>query len=275
VAVITTEGWKPNKATMRIGARVDQTGIVTDIDWDEAAKRLCGPAIPDYVQSSIHGIEGGYSTPLAAMTWDPVVKEIFAEYTDAEPQQRDRLCALVDGPADSILDVACGTGESTRAWRRRFPAAQIAAVDVSPYMLAVAERKFAHDRRAEVRCLNAESLPYADGTFDVVTASLLFHELPRDVSPVILAEMRRVCRDGGTIAVMEPYQLGGRILKPIPFPEPYLKDYLATDWDDAFRRAGFGEVTTVEYGEGCFRIATAVSRPRARAAASVSSGASA
>src|SRR5207244_6653790 len=107
------------------------------------------------------------------------------------------------------------------------------------------------------RCLHVEALPFDDGSFELVTASLLFHELPDDVAPKVLREMRRVCRPGGEIAVMETYRVGGRALKPIPFPEPYLKDYLATDWDVAFRAAGFGAVQTLEYGEGWIRTATA------------------
>src|ERR1700746_752122 len=85
----------------------------------------------------------------AAATWDPVVTEIFAEYFESEEVQRDRLTAQVDSVPLRILDVACGTGESTLAWRRRFPRAQITAIDVSPYMLAVAERKLADDRTIE------------------------------------------------------------------------------------------------------------------------------
>jgi SAM-dependent methyltransferase len=257
MAIRTTEGWVPNDATTRIASRVRPEDVVSDIDWDEAVRRLSPPRLPDYVRSSIHGLEGGYSTPVAAATWDPVVKEIFAEYLESETEQRDILCGSAESFPARILDVACGTGESTLAWRRRFPKAEIVAIDVSPFMLAVAERKLARDPRIEVRCLNAESLPFPDGSFDLVTASLLFHELPRDVSPLVLSEMRRVCRQGGEIAVMEPYQVGGKTLKPIPFPEPYLKDYLETDWDIAFRAAGFGAVETVEYGEGWIRTATA------------------
>ena len=257
MAIKTTEGWVPNEATGRIGARVKAEEIVQDIDWDQAVVRLSPPRMPDYVRSWIHGLEGGYSTPIAAATWDPVVKEIFAEYFESEESQRDMLCDQVESSPRSILDVACGTGESTLAWRRRFPQAEITAIDISPYMLAVAERKLADDRAIEVRCLNAEKLPFADATFDLVTASLLFHEVPSDVAPRILREMRRVCREGGEIAVMEPYRVGGPALKPIPFPEPYLKDYLATDWDVAFKAAGFGAVQTVEYPDGWIRTATA------------------
>jgi ubiquinone/menaquinone biosynthesis C-methylase UbiE len=256
MTVKTTEGWVPNEATQRIFSRVDFEAFVKDIDWDAAVARLAPPATPDYVKSSIHGIAGGYSIPESAATWDAVVKEIFVEFVGDEIAQRDMLATSVDGEARTILDVACGTGESTLAWRRRFPDARIVAVDVSPYMLAVAERKLAHDANVEVRCLNAESLPFEDASFDLVTASLMFHELPEDVSPVVLAELARVAKPGGRIAVMEPYDTHGKSLHPIPFPEPYLKDFLNTDWDVAFKEAGFDDVRMTNYGEGWIRIAT-------------------
>lgn len=40
-------------------------------------------------------------------------------------------------------------------------------------------------------------------------------------------EMHRVCRPGGEIAALESYQQGGT-LDPIPFIEPYLKEFLRT-----------------------------------------------
>lgn len=253
-AVRTTEGWVPNGTTNSIMSRVRMEDFVTDIDWDEAVRRFDGPPIPDYVKSSIHGLEGGYSTPFAASTWDPVVREIFAEYDLVEPEFRDAVAARATATPGRILDVACGTGESTLAWRRRFPDAEICAIDVSPFMLAVAERKLA-GHGVTIRCADAEQLPFEDDSFDLVTASLLFHEMPEAPAARALAEMHRIVRPGGEIVVTEPYNPKGRILHPIPFPEPYLKEFLDTDWDAAFARAGFADVAVEETPEGWIRAA--------------------
>lgn len=121
----------------------------------------------------------------------------------------------------------------------------------------VAERKTRAIDNVDVRCANAENLPFEDGSFDTVTASLLFHELPADVSPRVLAEMRRVVRPGGTIAVLEPYKVGAPALKPIPFPEPYLRDYLKTDWEEAFKAAGYADIQVVDDENGWMRSARA------------------
>jgi SAM-dependent methyltransferase len=256
----TTAGWRPNEVTERILARADWARMPEGIDWNEALIRLDPPPMPAYVRSSIHGIEGGYGNVDAATTWDPVVEQIFAEYFQDESAVRDILPASVSVTPARILDVACGTGESTRAWRRAFGDAAITAFDVSPFMSAVAEAKLATDRKTEVRCLDAEHMPFDDGAFDVVTAMLLFHELPTDAARAVLREMRRVCRRGGEVAVLEPYgDTGndGRTLHPIPFPEPYLKEFLATDWDQALVESGFGDVRRLVSSDGWVRVATA------------------
>ena len=253
----TTEGWVANDATNRLFERVVTENFL-DLDWETQIRRFAPlPEIPNYVRSSIHGIEGGYGIPFSAATWDPVVKEIFNEYIGEEQQYRETLASMVPITPMRVLDVACGTGESTLAWHRRFPEAHITALDVSPYMLVVAEGKTRSIPLIDVRCANAETLPFEDGMFDVVTASLLFHELPAAVSPRVLSEMRRVVRPGGYLAVVEPYTVGGPLLKPIPFPEPYLKDCLGTDWDDAFRAAGFTDVSTIGHENGWMRTARA------------------
>jgi len=252
--VRTTEGWVPNAATNRIFSRVAAEDFLMDLDWEREIQRFAPlPKIPSYVRSSIHGIDGGYGAPFSAGTWDAVVKEIFAEYFGEESQYREILPAVITGDPRTVLDVACGTGESTLGWHRRFPEADIIGVDVSPYMLVVAEQKTRNIRNVDVRCANAESLPFEDASFDVVTASLLFHELPSDVSPRVLREMRRVLVPGGSIVVAEPYRVGGSALSPIPFPEPYLRDFLHTDWDEAFREAGFSDVNITEVENGWIR----------------------
>ena len=254
----TTEGWQPNDATNRIMGRVDTGSFLLDLDWESEIKRFAPlPEIPAYVKSSIHGLEGGYGTSFSAATWDGVVKEIFGEYFGEESEYREMLPTVITGSPGTVLDVACGTGESTLGWHRRFPHADIIGVDVSPYMLVVAERKTRELENVDVRAANAEALPFEDGSFEVVTASLLFHEVPSDVSPVILREMRRVVVDGGWIAVAEPYRVGSASLKPIPFPEPYLKDYLETDWDEAFSDAGFTDVGVIELDNGWVRAGRA------------------
>jgi ubiquinone/menaquinone biosynthesis C-methylase UbiE len=96
-----------------------------------------------------------------------------------------------------VLDVACGTGALTVAVAERVsPGGAVLGLDASPEMLAVARRKHPdiewHDGRAE-------SLPFADASFDAVVSQfgLMFF----DDRVAALREMQRVLRPDGHLAV--------------------------------------------------------------------------
>jgi ubiquinone/menaquinone biosynthesis C-methylase UbiE len=101
-------------------------------------------------------------------------------------------------PGMDVLDVACGTGNAT------IPAAQAGArvtgLDFSADLLAIA-RERAADAMVEVDWVegDAQELPFEDAGFDRVI-STFGHMFAPDHERTA-AEMRRVCRPGGTIAV--------------------------------------------------------------------------
>ena len=100
-------------------------------------------------------------------------------------------------PGQRVLDVACGTGVLARAAIPRVqPGGSVAGLDKNPGMLAVAA-SIAPD--VAWREGTAESLPFADGTFDAVACQfgLMFCADRR----AALGEMRRVLAPGGRMAV--------------------------------------------------------------------------
>ncbi|MEV0385463.1 methyltransferase domain-containing protein [Nonomuraea sp. NPDC050643] len=93
-----------------------------------------------------------------------------------------------------ILDAGCGSGPVIAALRDRDAA--VTGIDSSAGMLAVARRRLGDDADLHVADVSSR-LPFADGAFDDVVASLVLHYL-EDWGPA-LAEMRRVLRPGGRL----------------------------------------------------------------------------
>ena len=116
---------------------------------------------------------------------------------------------------DRVLEVGCGTGAVALAAKRRAGSTgDVHGIDPSPEMIAAARRK-AHHAHAEVdfRLGVVESLPFPDGSFDVVLSSLMMHHLPTDLKRPALAEIRRVLKPGGQLLVVDfkrPTSLLGR-----------------------------------------------------------------
>jgi SAM-dependent methyltransferase len=90
--------------------------------------------------------------------------------------------------SESILDLGCGDGQLTE--RLAATGAIVTGVDVSPEMLAAAR-----SRGIEAREGSAESLPFADHTFDAIFSNAVLHWV-RD-QDAMMAEVRRVLKPGG------------------------------------------------------------------------------
>jgi len=129
-----------------------------------------------------------------------------------------------------VLDVAAGTGNV--AIRAAEAGAEVVASDLTPENFAAGRRE-ARARGVELEWVeaDAESLPFADGEFDVVTSAVgaIFAPDHRAVAD----ELVRVCRPGGTIGMInftpeglaaEFFELFGRYAPPPPpgAPAPVL-----------------------------------------------------
>lgn len=98
------------------------------------------------------------------------------------------------GNTGRILDVGTGAADMPRAFARR--GWETLAVDPNPDVLRVARRATAGEPLVEIAEAGASALPFGDGSFDVVHASLLLHHLAPDEALAALREMRRVASVG-------------------------------------------------------------------------------
>lgn len=118
-----------------------------------------------------------------------------------DPAWKRRLIAnLPDRPAPRCLDLACGTGDLTRALAARYPDASVTGLDLTPAMLDLARAATTH---ARVRFVEGslDDLPLADGTCDVVTGGYALRNAP-DLARTV-REIRRVLAPGGIAAFLD------------------------------------------------------------------------
>ena len=92
----------------------------------------------------------------------------------------------------SVLDLGTGPG-AWAALYKEFGAGQVHGVDFAPRMVRFASRRYSPDISFSLGDATRLS-DFSDGSFDVVTASLMLHGVTSDVRAQMLREMHRVSR---------------------------------------------------------------------------------
>jgi phosphatidylethanolamine/phosphatidyl-N-methylethanolamine N-methyltransferase len=112
-------------------------------------------------------------------------------------------------PGDRVLEVGVGTGINASLYPRD---CAVTGIDLSSSMLEKARERVARKNIRNVRLLemDAADLKFADGTFDIVYAPYLISVVPDPVA--VAREMRRVCRPGGRIIVLNHFRSPNRAL---------------------------------------------------------------
>lgn len=217
------------------------------IDWEAEGDRFRRTEVtyPQYYSSqNFHGVEGGYLNPGASVSYDPITQYVLPPN---ETWVRQGLIDTIKGTPRRILDLGCGTGSTTLMLKQAFPQAQVTGLDLSPYMLVMA------DHKAKTEGLNiqwrhgkAEETGLPDASFDLVTASLLFHETPPSTTKSILRECFRLLMPGGEVLILDGNQKTIRQIDWLTevFEEPYIKEYAAGSVDAWMGAAGFETVQT-------------------------------
>ena len=239
------------KSVMSVLIGKDKLRFYSSIDWQQESDRFRKSDLiyPHYYSSqNFHGIEGGYLNSIAAITYDVVTA--FAS-PPSETWIRQQLINVIECQPRKILDLGCGTGSATLMLKQAFGQAVVMGLDLSPYMLVVAEKK-ARQAGLNIQWQHglAEDTGLEEGSFDLVTASFLLHETPPKISQLILQEGFRLIKPGGQLIILDGNQKRLRhadyVIKI--FQEPYSKVYAAGSVDDWMRTAFFEAVQTKYVG---------------------------
>lgn len=128
----------------------------------------------------------------------PVINAILFGQYDA--LLRKTLARIETGSDARLLQLTCVYGKLTPSLLKN-SAAEIHLCDVAPGQLNLARRKTGE--RCRLARMNAESLAYADDTFDQVIVFFLLHELPPQARQHVYDEIARVVKPGGSVLVTE------------------------------------------------------------------------
>jgi SAM-dependent methyltransferase len=155
--------------------------------------------VPDQAGSGLEGHEESYRDAVeASISFSGAGLDLFTRI------KADLLLQLasrqVGEPGDlAFLDVGCGPGETDSFLDGRV--GSLTGVDVSSGMIERARRR---NPGVEYRDYRAgERIPYDDGSFDVCFAICVLHHVPPDQRQGLVAEMKRLCRPGGLLLLLE------------------------------------------------------------------------
>jgi ubiquinone/menaquinone biosynthesis C-methylase UbiE len=115
--------------------------------------------------------------------------------------QAKTIDALELGEGDSLLDVGCGTGWAVAQASHEVPEGRACGIDISPGMISRATELADSLSNVEFKVGDAESIPYADESFDAVMCTNSFHHYSAPVRA--LSEMRRVLKPGGRLVIQD------------------------------------------------------------------------
>lgn len=231
---------------------------LSSLNWDLDLATIQNPNLgyPDYYTTSFHAYDEGNLSWKAAWEVESAARAVHAKiWSDGNingdlmlrQSYHQVLQQQLSITPSTILDLGCGVGMSTLELQEVYSQAEVTGIDLSPYFLSVAQYRV-KQTKYDLKWLHAaaESTGLPDNSFDLISACLVFHELPAAAAKAIIIEAHRLLRPGGYLAIMDMNPQSEVFKKMPPYiltllksTEPYLDQYFALDMKQAFTEAGF------------------------------------
>jgi len=130
----------------------------------------------------------------------------------------------------TILDIGSGTGTLALMMSEKFPTANIHGLDGDSEILQLAAEKIADSELLNIKLTKGLSfnLPFADGTFDVVTSSLMLHHLSKIDKHRTMKEVYRVLRPSGTFAIADWGKPSSKLVRALFYSVQFLDGFETT-----------------------------------------------
>lgn len=113
-------------------------------------------------------------------------------------------------PGDHVLEVGVGTGLSLPEYPE---GVRVTGIDLSPEMIELAHDRVEREELPNVTLaeMDASDMQFADGCFDHVVAMYVLSVAPEPER--VMAEMRRVCKPGGQLFVVNHFRHGNPVIR--------------------------------------------------------------
>ncbi len=165
--------------------------------------------------------------------------------------------ALPDLPAKPrVVDIACGFGKSTRPLVSRYPDAEVIGVDLAAPGLKLAHAEAENEGLAiHFKQQDGRKVQLPDNSVDLVTGTMVLHEMPQAAIIETLEEAVRLLKPGGALRFLEFQPTGDPVRDATIYEhaernnEPYFRDLFATDLLDVCEKLGLKDAKWVPFDE--------------------------
>lgn len=165
--------------------------------------------------------------------------------------------ALPDLPENArVVDIACGFGKSTRPLVSRYPGAEVIGVDLAAPGLKLAHAEAeAEGLPIHFRQEDGRKVDLPDSSVDLVTGTMILHEMPQAAIIETIEEAARLLKPGGVIRFLEFQPTGDPVRDATIYEhaernnEPYFRDLFATDLIKVCHQLGLTDAKWVAFDE--------------------------
>ncbi|MET7640742.1 class I SAM-dependent methyltransferase [Streptomyces sp. NPDC005438] len=212
-----------------------------------------------YTDFDIHIQPGGFhSDDLSAYVYEFGARIVMLRDNDGYKFHKLFAETALPEKADAsrVVDIGCGFGKSTRPLAYRYPDAEVIGLDLAAPGLRLAHAE-AEDEEVAIRYLQADGRDTGleSGSCDVVTGTMVLHEMPAEAVRQTLHEAARLLRPGGALRFLEFQPTGDPFRDATIFEhaernnEPFFHDLFGSDLTAMCAEAGLTAATWRPFDE--------------------------
>ncbi|MDA9745484.1 methyltransferase domain-containing protein [Candidatus Pelagibacter sp.] len=204
--------------------------------------------LPKYYLRNFHYQTDGYLSEKSARLYEFQVETLFTGC--AATMRRFSMIPLINYLNSNkknikLLDIGTGTGEIIESYTLNFKNTEITCSDLSEEYLNVAKQKLKKFKDIKYVNCKGEELPFENESFDVLTSTYMFHEIPTEIRKQVFSEISRVLKKDGIFVLTDSLQIDDNpklnpLLEFFPYSthEPFYPKYIREDLKEVAKNYG-------------------------------------